>query len=136
MLGFAIRGPIGLVIPTGMLCSYYLLSGQWRRLISLGLHALLLLVLCIGALLLLAWVSGGQGFVHEVIRMQVTGRLDGTEGASSPLYYFTSSLGNYALAYPLAVLGLIALLINRRALSGSSCQRIHWRCWAYDSTPG
>ena len=124
VLGFAIRGPIGLVIPTGMLCSYYLLSGQWRRLISVGLQALLLLVLCIGALLLLAWLSGGQGFVHEVIRMQVTGRLDGTEGASSPLYYFTSSLGNYALAYPLAVLGLIALLINRRALSGPALKLV------------
>ena len=124
VLGFAIRGPIGLVIPTGMLCSYYLLGGQWRRLLSVGLQALLLLVLCIGALLLLAWVSGGQGFVHEVIRMQVTGRLDGTEGASGSLYYFTSSLGNYALAYPLAVLGLIALLMNRRALSGPSLKLV------------
>lgn len=124
LLGFAIRGPIGLVIPTGMLCSYYLLSGQWRRLISLGLHALLLLVLCIGALLLLAWVSGGEAFVHEVIRMQVTGRLDGTEGASSLLYYFTSSLGNYALAYPLAVLGLIAIVMNRRALSGPALKLV------------
>lgn len=118
VLGFAIRGPIGLVIPTGMLCSYYLLSGQWRRLISVGLQALLLLALSIGALLLLAWVSGGQGFVQEVIRMQVTGRLDGTEGASSTLYYFTSSLGNYALAYPLAVLVLIAILMSRRVRSG------------------
>ena len=124
VLGFAIRGPIGLVIPTGMLCSYYLLSGQWRRLIRLALHALLLLVLCIGALLLLALVSGGEAFVHDVIRMQVTGRLDGTEGASSPLYYFTSSLGNYALAYPLAVFGLIAIVMNRRALSGPALKLV------------
>ena len=118
VLGFAIRGPIGLVIPTGILCSYFLLSGQWRRLLSVGLQALLLLVLCIGALLLLAWINGGQAFVQDVIRMQVTGRLDGTEGASSTLYYFSSSLGNYALAYPLAVLVLIAILMSRRTLSG------------------
>ena len=57
---------------------------------------------------MLAWLSGGEAFVHEVIRMQVTGRMDGTEGASSVLYYFTSSVGNYALAYPLAVVVLVA----------------------------
>ncbi|TFY85256.1 phospholipid carrier-dependent glycosyltransferase, partial [Pseudomonas kairouanensis] len=32
IIGFAIRGPIGLVIPTGVLCSYYLINRQWRRL--------------------------------------------------------------------------------------------------------
>ena len=117
VLGFAIRGPIGLVIPTGILCSYYLLGGQWRRLISVGLQALVLLIACIGTLLMLAWLSGGEAFVHEVIRMQVTGRMDGTEGASSVLYYFTSSVGNYALAYPLAVVVLVAILIAGRKQS-------------------
>ena len=114
VLGFAVRGPIGLVIPTGILCSYYLLNGQWRRLISFGLQALVLLILCIGTLLILAWISGGEAFVHEVIRMQVTGRMDGTEGASSVLYYFTSAMGNYALAYPLAALVLAALVFCGR----------------------
>lgn len=121
VLGFAIRGPIGLVIPTGMLCSYWLLSGQWRRMISVGLQALVILVLCIGLLLLLAWISGGQAFVQDVIRMQVTGRIDGSEGASSTLYYFTSSVGNYALAYPLAVLVLAVTLIAGRKPSSPPC---------------
>jgi 4-amino-4-deoxy-L-arabinose transferase-like glycosyltransferase len=31
LLGFGLRGPIGLVIPTGMLCSYFLLNRQWQR---------------------------------------------------------------------------------------------------------
>ena len=126
ILGFAIRGPIGLVIPTGILCSFYLLNGQWRRLISFGLQALVLLVLCIGTLLMLAWISGGEDFVHEVIRMQVTGRMDGTEGASSVLYYFTSSMGNYALAYPLAVAVLAAILIAGRAQSGPALQLVKY----------
>ena len=120
VLGFAIRGPIGLVIPTGILCSYYLLNGQWRRLISFGLQALVLLALCIGTLLVLAWLSGGEAFVHEVIRMQVTGRMDGTEGASSVLYYFTSSIGNYALAYPLAALVLLTLALTGRTQTGAA----------------
>lgn len=118
VLGFAIRGPIGLVIPTGMLCSYYLLGGQWRRLFGVGFSALLLLVACVGLLLWLAKLSGGQAFVDEVIRMQFMGRMDGSEGSSDVFYYFTSSLGNYALAYPLAILVWVAVLLNRPAEQG------------------
>ncbi|PHN53665.1 glycosyltransferase [Pseudomonas sp. ICMP 8385] len=114
LLGFAIRGPIGLVIPTGVLCSYYLLNRQWRRLFSVGLLALALLGACVGLLLLLAKLSGGETFMQDVIRMQFLGRLDGREGSSSGWYYFTSSLGNYALAYPLALLTLLALLLSGR----------------------
>lgn len=114
LLGFAIRGPIGLVIPTGVLCSYYLLNQQWRQLFSVGLLALALLVACVGLLLLLAKLSGGETFMQDVIRMQFLGRIDGREGSSSVLYYFTSSLGNYALAYPLALLAVLAVLLNGR----------------------
>ncbi|WP_421546799.1 ArnT family glycosyltransferase [Pseudomonas sp. QD4] len=117
-LGFAIRGPIGLVIPTGMLCSYYLLNGQWRRLFGFGFSALLLLGACVALLLWLARLSGGQAFVDDVIRMQFMGRMDGSEGASDAFYYFTSSLGNYALAYPLAILAWIAVLLGRSRESG------------------
>ncbi|ETK17718.1 hypothetical protein H097_13731 [Pseudomonas sp. FH4] len=114
LLGFAIRGPIGLVIPTGVLCSYYLLNRQWRPLFSVGLLALALLAACVGLLLLLAKLSGGETFLQDVIRMQFLGRMDGREGSSSVWYYFTSSVGNYALAYPLALLALLAVLLNGR----------------------
>ncbi|MBC3255885.1 glycosyltransferase family 39 protein [Pseudomonas paralactis] len=114
LLGFALRGPIGLVIPTGVLCSYYLINQQWRRLFSFGLLALALLAACVGLLLLLAKLSGGEDFMHDVIRMQFLGRMDGSEGSGGVLYYFTSSLGNYALAYPLAVLVLVAIMIGGR----------------------
>lgn len=113
VLGFAIRGPIGLVIPSGMLCSYYLLGGQWRHLLRFAGSALLLLVLCIGLLLWLAWLSGGNDFVREVIRMQFMGRMDGSEGSSGALFYFSSSLGNYALAYPLAILTWVGIVFGR-----------------------
>jgi 4-amino-4-deoxy-L-arabinose transferase-like glycosyltransferase len=114
VLGFAIRGPIGVVVPTGMLCSYYLLSGQWRRMFMFGLQAVALLAVCIGVLLLLAKVSGGQDFLNEVVRMQFTSRMDGSEGKSSLFYYFSSSLGNYALAYPVAIVSLIAIALRGR----------------------
>ncbi|MEB0039605.1 MULTISPECIES: phospholipid carrier-dependent glycosyltransferase [unclassified Pseudomonas] len=114
VLGFAIRGPIGLVVPTGMLCSYYVLGGQWRRMFIFGVQAAVLLAVCIGALLLLARLSGGQEFLNEVVRMQFTSRMDGTEGTSSIFYYFSSSLGNYALAYPVAILVLAAIILRGR----------------------
>ncbi|MGY2373090.1 ArnT family glycosyltransferase [Pseudomonas sp. SDO524_S393] len=114
LIGFAIRGPIGLVIPTGVLCSYYLINRQWRQLFSFGLLALALLVAGVGLLLLMAKLSGGESFMQDVIRMQFLGRMDGSEGSSGPLYYFTSSLGNYALAYPMALLVLVALFASGR----------------------
>ena len=127
LLGFAIRGPIGLVVPTGALCSYYLLGGQWRRMILFGVQGAMLLALGIGVLLWLVHISGAPHFVADVIRMQFMGRMDGSEGASEPLYYFTSSLGNYALAYPLAVLVLIALLLFGRRERGPA-QRLVVYC--------
>ncbi len=122
VLGFAIRGPIGLVVPTGMLCGYYLVNGQWKRLFTFGFCALVLLGLCIGLLLWLARLSGGDAFVTDVIHMQVTGRMDGSEGASGPLYYFISSLGNYALAYPLALLVLAGAWFAGPARQGPGLQ--------------
>lgn len=118
VLGFAIRGPIGLVVPTGVLCSYYLLSGQWRRMLVFGGLAAVLLAVGIGLLLWLADVSGGPVFVQDVIRMQFMGRMDGSEGASDVLYYFTSSIGDYALAYPLALLVLAAVVLAGRQSKG------------------
>jgi len=114
ILGFAIRGPIGLVVPTGVLCSYYLINRQWRQLFSFGLLALALLLACVGLLLLMAKLSGGESFMQDVIRMQFLGRMDGSEGSSAVLYYFTRSLGNYAMAYPLALLVLLAIALGGR----------------------
>lgn len=119
VLGFGIRGPIGLVIPTGMLCSYLLLNRDWKRLIGFGLTAALVLALCVGVLLWLAKTSGGVDFMQDVVRMQFMGRMDGSEGESGLLFYFTSSIGDYALAYPLALLALLAIWLSpsRPALS-------------------
>ncbi|WP_347906192.1 phospholipid carrier-dependent glycosyltransferase [Pseudomonas purpurea] len=126
LLGFGIRGPIGLVIPTGMLCSYYLINGQWRRMLGFGLLASVLLLGCVGLLLWLAQRSGGAEFVQDVIRMQFMGRMDGSEGSSGVFYYFTSSMGNYALAYPLAVLVLIAVAVAGRQDRGPALNLLRY----------
>ncbi|MDR0775152.1 MAG: hypothetical protein LBE81_00735 [Azonexus sp.] len=110
VLGFCVRGPLGIVIPASAVISYYALSSQWRSLLHFAIKAALLLALLWLALLALAYWQHGADFVREVVRMQVAGRLEAQDG-SRPFYYFTSSFGNYALSYPLAVLTL-ALLVR------------------------
>lgn len=107
LLGFALRGPIGLVVPTGVICSYFLLSHQYKRLLLHGLLATGLLILLTGLLLAIAYRVGGQDFMHAVLRMQVLGRID---NPYLPRYfYFIDSFGSYALAYPLALMTLICV---------------------------
>lgn len=106
--GFVFRGPIGLVMPTGVVCIYYLLAGKPRQFLITGLISLLLLVLCCFALLMLANHVGGPGFVEDVWRMEVMGRMG---NQFLPLYfYFVDSLMSYAITFPFA-LAMIAGVI-------------------------
>lgn len=103
-LGFAFRGPIGLVMPTGVVCVYYLLNRDIKKCIGIGLAALVLLIFCTAGLLLLAKHVGGVGFVNDVIRMEVAGRID---NSYQPIYfYLVNGLTQYALSFPLACLTL------------------------------
>lgn len=125
VLGFAIRGPIGLVVPAGVACSYYLFGQQWRRFWWFGMAALLLLVVCTLTLLLLARVSGGEALLAEVVRMQVTSRMDGSEGSSPLFWYFASSMGNYALAYPLALVVLVIVALTARRQTSAALHLLY-----------
>ena len=108
--GFAVRGPLGLVEPCGVVCLYWLLQGDWRRTFGYGLIGALLLALCCAVLFGLAWHTGGMTFVEDVIRMQVSGRLDDTDGAGYPWWYFLQlGLYRYAPAFPLALFALPTL---------------------------
>lgn len=110
LLGFALRGPIGLVIPTGVVSSVYLLQREYRQFIYHGLLASLLLAICTASLLLMAQQVGGHHFVQAVWRMQIAGRID---NPYLPRYfYLLDSMGSYALAYPLAIAALIAVSIE------------------------
>jgi 4-amino-4-deoxy-L-arabinose transferase-like glycosyltransferase len=109
-VSFAFRGPIGLVMPAGVVCSYYFLNRDWKKLILFGISALIILAACTAALFFAAYHAGGTPFLQDVIRMQVAGRID---NPYLPIYfYFTNSLGNYALSYPLALIALVVLTIS------------------------
>jgi len=109
-LGFSIRGPMGIVIPTGVICSYYAITAQWRTLIAFGIATTTLLVGCWFAMLSLARIEGGESFVADVIRMQVTGRLSGGEDMPPRYYYFVNSLGNYSLSFPFALVSMCVVM--------------------------
>lgn len=103
-LGYAFRGPIGLVIPAGVMCSYYFINKEFKKLLLHGVFAFLLLVTCTVLLLFLAHHTGGDTFMNDVLRMEVLGRIDNY--FQPRYYYFINSLGNYAPAYPLVWLVL------------------------------
>jgi 4-amino-4-deoxy-L-arabinose transferase-like glycosyltransferase len=109
VFGFSIRGPLGVVIPSTGIAVFYLFQLQWRKLLLYGVASIAMLLALWWLLLLLAKTSGGEAFVAEVIRMQIGGRLN--SGATPEFSaYFKDAFGNYALAYPFAVAGLVVLL--------------------------
>jgi hypothetical protein len=58
--------------------------------------------------------------------MQFMGRMDGSEGVSGSLYYFIASLGNYALAYPLALLVLAAVWLTNPRQAGPALRLLQY----------
>lgn len=101
IVGFIMRGPVGLVIPAGVVSVFHLCNKQYRRFFIDGFHALFWLILGTSALLALAYHVGGMPFLRDVSRMEGIGRID---NYFLPYYfYFTDSVGSYALSYPLAV---------------------------------
>lgn len=113
-LGFAFRGPIGLIIPAGVVCTYYLQDANFKRLIVSGAMALLVLVLCTFLLLAIAHFFGGHEFVHNVLRMEVFGRID---SHAVPIYfYFTQSITDYALSFPFACIVAVGVIYYEQRL--------------------
>ncbi|UII71883.1 hypothetical protein LVW35_01530 [Pseudomonas sp. HN11] len=110
VLGFAIRGPLGLIEVCGVVCVYWALGRPGERVKQVLIHGivgLVLLAACWWLLVKLARISGGDAFADEVFKMQVGGRLDET---GEPFYfYFQLSLYRYFPVVPLALATMIAL---------------------------
>jgi hypothetical protein len=106
--GFACRGPIGLIMPTGVLCSYYLYLKEFKNLLRIILMAIALLAICFAVLSWFAYLQGGIHFVARVVTMEATGRLYTPN--KNYLYYFSSSLLAYAVSFPIAILVTIVSL--------------------------
>ncbi|MCF5054941.1 hypothetical protein GIW50_16585 [Pseudomonas syringae] len=110
VLGFAIRGPLGLIEVCGVVCVYWALGRpgeRVRQVLVHGMVGLVLLAACWWLLVKLARISGGDAFADEVFKMQVGGRLDET---GEPFYfYFQLSMYRYFPVVPLALATMVAL---------------------------
>lgn len=111
MLSFAFRGPIGVVIPAGVVCIYYLLDLRIRAFFLGGFAALLILIAGSTSLLAIAYHVGGLDFVSFVLNRQFLGRMN---NEFQPFYfYFVYGLNNYAMSLPVAFLMLVGFLYER-----------------------
>jgi 4-amino-4-deoxy-L-arabinose transferase-like glycosyltransferase len=100
-VGFAFRGPLGLVVPASVVLVRFALAGDWKRTAAAGLLATFLLALCLALLWLAAERAGGEAFRRRVIGIQSFDRL--TENLAKPFYYYwLRAPGVYALSFPLA----------------------------------
>ncbi len=105
---FFVRGPIGLIIPTGVLCVFYLFEKNIKACFILGCSAFVVLMVCSGILLTMAYHVGGTTFMHQVLMMEVVGRMQQIQ-TPDWWFYLTESIGAYAVTYPLALLILVGL---------------------------
>lgn len=111
ILSFAFRGPLGLIIPAGVACVFYLIERNFSRFFKVGFLALGLLLFCTVCLLVLANYQGGWSFVQDVWRMQFFGRM--SDVSNPPFtFYLTEMWGGYFITYPLAILIVLGSIFS------------------------
>jgi 4-amino-4-deoxy-L-arabinose transferase-like glycosyltransferase len=123
IVGFCFRGPIGLVIPAAVTFVFYLWEKQYRKCLIIGVAALSVLVLCLAALLAVAYRQGGSELLERVLQAQAGGRLG--YYAKNYSYYLVNGFTSYAVSFPLAVIVL-----------GASWKKIFKRQTINDRLPG
>jgi 4-amino-4-deoxy-L-arabinose transferase-like glycosyltransferase len=101
VMGFAFRGPIGLVIPAAVTLGFFLWERQYKRWLIFGSVALGLFGLCLAILLAAAYQQGGEDFVAKVIGAQCASRT--AYYKNNYFYYIAKAFTSYAVSFPLAV---------------------------------
>lgn len=118
---FAVRGPLGIVIPTGVLVIFYLLEKDFKHCLLIGLLGALGIVVGTIILLMLAYHVGNIAFLQDVLRMEILGRMQAYQ--TPPYYfYFLESWGAYAVTYPLAIAVLIGAMLAPKTPYGRFLQ--------------
>ena len=105
IFGFAFRGPLGIVLPAAVVCSYYLVNRKWKMCIISVLVSGLMLVLCMGTLLIMCVQQGGRDLLEAFLMDQIVSRF---EKGKPVWYFFTNGLASYSIAFPLGLLVIIA----------------------------
>lgn len=122
ILGFAVRGPLGLIIPTAVICGYYLINRQWLKFIVSGFVSGLLLFGCMAIWFGLCYQQGGKELLDLFLNDQIVSRF---EKVKPPWYFLTNAVGSYAITYPLGLL-VIALYVKKifKAPEKTDCKEL------------
>ena len=104
LTGFAIRGPLGVILPAAALLGWFLARREYRRAFGWGVVAAVLLLLASGLWLYGIYLAGGRDLLWLFFEDQILSRMDSLK---SVFYYFTNALGSYAVAYPLGLLVIV-----------------------------
>ncbi len=106
LIGLFIRGPIGLLMPAGVVFSYYAVEKRWKALTIFSLLAGFLLVAGFSLLLLGAYAQGGVAFMQQVLSAEAIGRLH-SHHSFRAYFYFSNGLSNYLITVLFAVIVII-----------------------------
>lgn len=97
-LAFVTRGPLGLIVCGGAFGGWLLLRMEWKRIFLWGFVGAVCSAICLGTMVFLIFQQGGQELWEIFMEWHVLKRLK--EGDN--LYFFTSAMGSFSLAYPIA----------------------------------
>lgn len=132
LVSFAFRGPIGLVLPAGVVCSYYLLDRRYKKCFQSSMIAFCLLIAATCFFIGTAYYVNGSVFAEQVLRMEVLGRLN--NNPVSTYFYWWDSLLNYALSFPFAALVFVGVLfgwIAHRSSLPAQSFLLHLLLWTF-----
>lgn len=113
---FMVKGPIGIVLPAVSWGGYLLLNKRLKDFVFFSVVMMAIGLLCIGVELSFAYGAGGKELVYDIIRMQVTGRV---QQANSPFHcYFICLLEIGGLWWLLIIACFCVLVKEGRAKEG------------------
>lgn len=110
IFGFAFRGPLGFMIPSAVVCGYYLINRKLKQCIIFVVLSAALVVGCIAVLISLSYLYGGKELVECFLNDQILNRAKSNDYL---LYYFIDGLGTYAVIYPL---GFFVFIVSLKRL--------------------
>ncbi len=109
LFGFVFRGLLGVMIPSVVICSYYLVNLDWKKLALCIFVSAISACVCLVLLILIINHFDGLNTVAYFLKDQIFNRMKSNDHF---YYYFTSCVGAYALTYPLALAVFLLYLRN------------------------
>ncbi|MDR0932786.1 MAG: hypothetical protein LBM70_07205 [Victivallales bacterium] len=110
--GFAIRGPLGVILIGAATAAYLAVYRRWKEFILCGAAGAVVAVGCAAIGYKLILLQGGEDLWNTFREWQITSRM----GDSEYLYYFSSGIVSFA---PATIMSILCLIFCRRNILSS-----------------